>query len=300
MAASPKPAEPGADHEVVWHDDCAVFRIRRARSLNALTKPVLEALSACLDEVEARDLPALVIVGEGEKAFCAGTDLAELTTLSDEARHAKTRYARELLVRLHRSKVVSVAAVNGLAFGGGMELALACTFRIAAPHASFALPEVKLGVFPVYGGTQFLPAVVGQARAVDIMITGRTIDCAEALSIGLVSRVAVPGGAPAVGGAAQALLASQAALAAATAAPLPRMSADELVSQAIALARTVTCWSRVAVGAIRASVQAAGPVVTDAGLAAEEAQSQRVMASEDGKEGVRAFVEKRPPVFRNR
>lgn len=299
MAEAQKPAESGADHEVVWHDDCAVFRIRRPRSLNALTKGVLEALSACLDEVEKRGVPALVIVGEGEKAFCAGTDLAELTTLADAARHAKTRYARELLVRLHRSKVVSVAAVNGLAFGGGMELTLACTFRIAAPHATFALPEVKLGVFPVYGGTQFLPAVVGQARAVDIMITGRTVDCAEALSMGLVSRVAVPGGAPAAGGAAEQLLSAHAALAASGTAPA-RMPAEELVGQAIALARTVTCWSRVAVGAIRASVEAAGPVVTDQGLAAEEAQSQRVMASEDGKEGVRAFVEKRPPVFRNR
>jgi enoyl-CoA hydratase len=299
MAEASKPADTGADHELTWHEDCAVFRIRRPRSLNALTKGVLEALSACLDEVEARGVRALVIVGEGEKAFCAGTDLAELTTLTDEARHAKTGYARRLLVRLHRSKVVSVAAVNGLAFGGGMELALACTFRIAAPHATFALPEVKLGVFPVYGGTQFLPAVVGQARAVDLMITGRTVDCAEALAMGLVSRVAVPGGVPAVAGAAQSVLAAQAALAA-TGAPPARMGGEELVAQAIALARTVTCWSGVAVDAIRASVQAAGPVVTDEGLAAEEAQSQRVMASEDGKEGVRAFVEKRPPVFRNR
>lgn len=299
MTDSQKPAGAHPEHEVAWHEDCAVFRIRRGRSLNALTKGVLEALSSCLDEVEARGVPALVIVGEGEKAFCAGTDLAELTTLSDDARHAKTRYAREMLVRLHRSKVVSVAAVNGLAFGGGLELALACTFRIAAPHATFALPEVKLGVFPVYGGTQFLPAVVGQARAVDMMITGRTVDCAEALSMGLISRVAMPGGAPAAGSAAAALLAEQAAASASGAAPA-RMSADELLAQAIALARTVTCWSRLAVDAIRTSAAAAGPVVSDAGLAAEEAQSQRVMASADGKEGVRAFVEKRAPVFRNR
>lgn len=292
MADAQPRDDAGPEYETLWSDDCAVFRILRARRLNALTKGVLEGLSACLDEVEARGLPALIVVGEGERAFCAGTDLAELTTLSTEARHAKTRYARELLVRLHRSKVVSVAAVNGLAFGGGLELALACTFRIAAPHASFALPEVKLGVFPVYGGTQFLPAVVGQARAVDMMITGRTVDCAEALSMGLVSRVAVPGGTPAVGRAAEAAIA-----AAEGAVPMPN---GELVEQAKALARSVSCWSRVAVDAIRTCVQAAGPVVSDAGLAAEEAQSQRVMASEDGKEGVRAFVEKRPPVFRNR
>lgn len=278
------------EFHVDWRDDVAVFTIRRAAKLNALTKSVLEGLSGCLDELERRGVPALVVVGEGEKAFCAGTDLAELTGMADEARHAKTRYARALLVRLHRSPVVSVAAVNGLAFGGGMELAMACTFRVAAPHATFALPEVKLGVFPVYGGTQFLPALVGGPRAVDLMITGRTLDCAEALSMGLVSRVASVSG-PVAGSAAERALA--------TAGGVP-MKAAALVEQAIALARSVTCWSRVAVGAIRASVDAAGPVVTDAGLAEEERQSQRTMASEDGKEGVRAFVEKRAPVFRHR
>lgn len=291
--AEAQPIEGAAvEHETQWLDDCAVFRILRARRLNALTKGVLEGLSACLDEAESRGVRALIVVGEGERAFCAGTDLAELTTLTNEQRDAKTRFARQLLVRLHRSKVVSVAAVNGLAFGGGLELALACTFRIAAPHATFALPEVKLGVFPVYGGTQLLPAVVGQARAVDLMITGRTVDCAEALAIGLISRVATPGGEPAVGSAAAAVIA-----AAAGAAPLP---GDELVAQARQLAGSVTCWSQVPIDAIRACVEASGPVVTDAGLLAEEAQSQRVMGSEDGKEGVRAFVEKRPPVFRNR
>lgn len=288
-AAQPHPPETSADFETEWFDDCAVFRILRARKLNALTKGVLEGLSACLDAVEARGVRALVIVGEGEKSFCAGTDLAELTGLTTQQRDAKTRYARDLLVRLHRSKVVSIAAVNGLAFGGGLELALACTFRIAAPHARFALPEVKLGVFPVYGGTQFLPAVVGPARAVDIMITGRTVDCAEALAIGLISRVAGSDGQPSLSPSAIAIgLASG---------PMP---SAKLVEQALVLARSVTCWSQVAVNAIRACVDASGTDVSDEGLASEDVQSKIVMASEDGREGVRAFVEKRPPVFRHR
>lgn len=290
---SAQPNEAVADHETVWLDDCAIFRIRRARKLNALTRGVLEGLAACLDAAEARGVRALVVVGEGEKAFCAGTDLAELTGLTTEARETKTRFARDLLVRLHRSKIVSIAAVNGLAFGGGLELALACTFRIAAPHATFALPEVKLGVFPVYGGTQFLPKVVGPARAVDMMITGRTVDCAEALAMGLVSRVAGTDGKPAVSPAAI----DTGRTLAATAGP---MSADRLVDQALLLARSVTCWSQVAVNAIRACVEASGTEVTDEGLASEDVQSKIVMASEDGREGVRAFVEKRPPVFRHR
>lgn len=284
---------PAAEHETVWHDDCAVFRILRARKLNALTRNVMQGLSDCLDEAERRGVRALVIVGEGEKAFCAGTDLAELKGLDNAARVAKNRYARDLLVRLHRAKLVSVAAVNGLAFGGGLELALACTFRIASPHATFSLPEVKLGVLPVYGGTQFLPKVVGPARATDMMITGRTVDCTEALTMGLISRVAGSDGQPSVS--LSAISAGRAL--AATAGPL---SADRLVEQALLLARSVTCWSQVAINAIRACVEASGTEITDEGLASEDVQGGVVMASEDGREGVRAFVEKRPPVFRHR
>ena len=290
MTASTPPA---AEHETVWFDDCAVFRILRARKLNALTRNVMQGLSDCLDEAERRGVRALVIVGQGEKAFCAGTDLAELKGLDSEARANKNRYSRNLLVRLHRSRIVSVAAVNGLAFGGGLELALACTFRIAASHATFSLPEVKLGVLPVYGGTQFLPKVVGPARAVDMMITGRTVGCAEALAMGLISRVAGTDGRPSVDP-----TAIGAGLAVAAAAgPLP---AERLVEQALELARSVTCWSQVAVNAIRACVEASGTEVSDEGLASEDAQGAIVMASEDGREGVRAFVEKRPPVFRHR
>src|SRR5690606_41254620 len=103
-------------------------------------------------------------------------------TLDAEPRIGKRTMARALLVRLSCSRLVSVAAVNGLAFGGGLGRAMACTLRIAAPHASFSLPEVKLGLLPAYAGTQFLPALVGKARALEIMMTGRTLDAREALA----------------------------------------------------------------------------------------------------------------------
>ncbi len=243
----------------------AVFRIERAAKLNAITRPVLAGLEACIDSLERDGARLLVITGEGERAFCAGTDLGELRGLDSEARLAKTAAARALLVRLARSKLVSVAAMNGLAFGGGLEIAMACTLRIAAPHATMSLPEVKLGLLPAYAGTQFLPAIVGKARALEIMLTGRVIDCAEAMSIGLIHRVAT--------------------------AELP------LIDQAIAFGEEVTCWSPTAVAWIRACTEAAGPEVTDAGLAIEDAAVRANFDSDDAREGVAAFLEKRAPRF---
>lgn len=243
----------------------AVFRIERPGKHNALTRAVLDGLAACLDELEARRARLLVVTGAGDRAFCAGTDLAELQGLSGEARMAKTVMARALLVRLSRSPVVSVAAINGLAYGGGLELAMACTLRIAAPGVSLSLPEVKLGLLPAYAGTQFLPALVGPARALEIMLTGRPVPADEALAIGLVHRVAA-GDAP-------------------------------LLDQAVAFGREVVRFSPTAVAAIRRCVAAAGPQVTDAGLAAEDAQVRATFDGPNAREGVAAFLEKRAPRF---
>lgn len=239
-------------------DDGAVFTIERPAKLNALTRPVLDGLAACLDALEADGGRLLVITGRGPKAFCAGTDLAELQGLDVEARQRKTMMARELLVRLSRSRLVSVAAVNGLAFGGGMELAMACTLRIAAPHATLSLPEIRLGLLPAYAGTQFLPALVGPARALEMMLTGRVVPADEALAIGLLHRLA-PVDAP-------------------------------LLEAALGFGREVVRFSPSAIDAIRACVAAAGPGVTDAGLAEEDRQVRAVFDGPDAREGVAAFL----------
>ena len=246
----------------------AVFRIGRAAKLNALTRPVLEGLAATLDALEGRGARLLVVTAEGERASCAGTDLAELQGLDGDARMAKTAMARELLVRLSRSPVVSVAAVNGLAFGGGLELAMACLLRIVAPHATLSLPEIRLGLLPAYAGTQLLPAIVGPARALEIMLTGRALAAEEALSIGLVHRIAAPG--------------------------VP------LLDQALAFGREVVRWSPDAIAAIRRCVAAAGPTMSDAGLAVEDAEVRAVFDGPDAREGVAAFLEKREPRFGGR
>ena len=263
-----------ADTSTVAHFDVehladgAIFRLTRPRKLNSITKPILEGLATCLDDLEAGGGRFLVVIGEGERAFCAGTDLAELQGMPMEAANAKNRMARQLFFRLSQAPVVSVAALNGLAYGGGLELAMACMFRIAAPHADMSLPEIKLGVLPTYGGTQFLPAIVGAPRALDLMLTGRPVSAEEALSMGLINRIAEPG------------------------APL--------LDQAIALARSVTQYSQVAIDCIRRCVAASGPKVTENGLAVEDEEARRILRSEDAREGVSAFLEKRAPSFRNR
>lgn len=265
----PSEAVEDAPHFTIdWLEDGAVFTLRRPRKLNSVTRQILDGLSHCLDELEKRKGRLLVITGEGEKAFCAGTDLAESSKLSRADGEAKNDFARALFFRLSCAKVISVAAVNGLAFGGGMELAMACLFRIVAPHADMSLPEIKLGVLPTYGGTQFLPALVGQPRALDIMLTGRRVGAVEALALGLATRLAE--------------------------------GEASLVDQALAFARSITCYSQVAIDCTRACVDAAGPQVTEAGLEAERAQVAIVIESEDSKEGVRAFLEKRAPVFKHR
>lgn len=259
---------PSADYHIENLPDGAVLRWTRPAKLNALTKPMLLALSALLDDLETRGARVLVIVGEGDKAFCAGTDLAETQVMPKPERLDKSEMARRLFARLSRSKVVSVAAMNGLAFGGGLELAMACTLRLAKPHVTVSLPEIKLGLLPAYGGTQFLAALVGKSRALEIMLTGRVVQLAEALAMGLVHR------------------------------PCPADA--DLVAQALLFAREVTRFSQPAINGIRECVEAAGPDVSDEGLAVEDAVVRRVFASDDAQEGVAAFLEKRPPNFQNR
>jgi enoyl-CoA hydratase len=258
----------GSDFTLDWQGECGFFRLTRPAKRNAITKAILDGLEACCDDLDAGRRRALVITGDGDRAFCAGTDLQESAALGAEASLAKTERARNLIVRIHRASWTSIAALNGLAYGGGCELALACTFRVAAPGVRMAFPEIKIGVFPAYGGTQLLPALVGQSRALDLMLTGRAVDAQEALALGLVDRVVAD---PAL-----------------------------LLDEATALAKAVLVHSQFAIDRIRRCVAAAGPVVTDEGLALEAQAFEDVMKSEDAKEGVLAFLEKRRPKFKHR
>ena len=170
-------------------DEFAVITLNRPDALNALSFELIHDLNAKFDEVASSDARALIITGAGSKAFCAGADIKELfgRTLMQQKQGGDLGQAT--FAKLDTLPIPSVAVINGYAFGGGMELALACTFRLATPNAKMGTPEIKLGLIPGYGGTQRLPRVVGEPRALEMVMTGRTVDAKEAHGIGLVNRI---------------------------------------------------------------------------------------------------------------
>lgn len=250
-------------------NDIQLFRLNRPAKLNSLTKPMLLGLQDLLDAMEEGGAGrALIIIGEGEKSFCAGTDLGEIQGMAAQDRLTKNKLARQLMFRLSQSTVLSFAALNGLAYGGGLELAMGCTFRIALPHVRLSLPEIKLGLIPAYGGTQFLPPLVGRDRATEMMLTGRAVLADEALQIGLITRLA---------GTEQGLL-----------------------QQAVCFAQEITQFSQPAIDAVRACVAVSSDSVTQAGLDVEDQHVRQVFYTDDASEGVQAFLEKRAPRFNHK
>ena len=204
----------------------------------------------------------MIITGSGERAFCAGTDLFERESLSED----------EIRTKSDRARVpfgLNAQEMNGwLHYGGGLELALACVFRIAAPHAACSLPEVKIGLIPGYAGTQLLPAVVGPSRALDMMLTGRAVASDEALLMGLINRIAD--------------------------------NETPLLNQAVDYLASINQYSKIAINSIRECAAAAQATLSDEGLALERDHVIEVGKSEDAAEGVAAFREKRPAVFNHR
>lgn len=170
-------------------DGVAVLTINRPQALNAMNRQVLDKLSALLSDIEADDnIDVLIFTGAGEKSFVAGADINELATRS--VRDGLDARMQRLYGRVAEFSKPTIAAVNGYAFGGGNELALACDIRICSTNAQFALPETGLGIIPAAGGTQRLARLVGLGRAVDMILTGRRMDAATALTAGLVTEVA--------------------------------------------------------------------------------------------------------------
>ncbi|HWZ66625.1 MAG TPA: enoyl-CoA hydratase/isomerase family protein [Stellaceae bacterium] len=165
-------------------DELALVRLDRPEVLNALNFDLLRDLGAALDQVAGSDARALLITGTGERAFCAGADVKELIGRSLEAARRGAAFGQAIFAKLDTLPIPSIALINGYAFGGGLELALACTFRLAARTARLGLPEIKLGLIPGYGGTQRLPRLIGEARALEMILTGRAVTAEEALQIG--------------------------------------------------------------------------------------------------------------------
>jgi enoyl-CoA hydratase len=233
--------------------------------LNLVTGEMMERLDAALDEIAGDgDVRAVVVTGAGTRAFCAGSDVKEFEELAGRVAQGKLLYEKYVYRRLAECPVPTIAAIEGDALGGGLELALCCDLRIASVRARLGMPEVRLGVIPGSGGTQRLPAVVGPARAKEMILVGELISARRAEEIGLVNAVVAEGD----------------ALAAAT-----------------DMAQRIAQRGPVAVREAKRLIERARDLDLDAGLAAELDASDRVFAGQDMLEGARAFFAKRPPEF---
>jgi len=247
----------------------AIIALDRPAVLNAIDVQMRRELHTAFETLRQDDgVGAVVLTGTGQRAFSAGMDLREFAALSSQNTVSEMRRFRweqgEGIAQLDKPVI---AAVNGLAVGGGVELALMCDIIFAADTASFSLAEVKRGLIPGNGGTQRLSRRVGKARALDMILTGRTVSASEALAIGLAEYV---------------------------------VAASELMEQAVRTAALVSSHSPLATRAAKASIHRGAELSLVNGLELERDIACLLYTSEDAREGPRAFIEKRAPVWRNR
>jgi enoyl-CoA hydratase/carnithine racemase len=230
---------------------------------NAWNKATTGEFQSVVDELEKdRDIRAVILTGAGEKCFSAGFDVTDAANAPETS-----PMARALWTRIDRFTKPVIAAINGYALGGGLELALACHFRIMTddPRVTVGLTELNLGIIPGWGGTQRLPRLVGRARAMDMILFSKRVGPREALEMGLVNQLSQPG---------------------------------ELMADALELARKLTERPPIALGCVLRAISAGEYGGMDAGLKAEAEGSARVRETRDRIEGFNAFLEKRKPVFK--
>ncbi len=252
--------------ELTRVEEFALITLNRPDALNALSFALIADLGRAFDEIAKSDARALLITGAGTRAFCAGADIRELTGRSLAAQKQDAEAGQAVFAKLDKLPMPSMAIINGYAFGGGLELALACTFRIATKNAKMGLPEIKLGLIPGYGGTQRLPRAVGEARALDMIMTGRTVDAEEAARIGLVHR----------------------------------LIEGDAVAQGVAYAREFACYSLPVLGFAREAVRRALDNPVAEGLRIEANLSTLAFQTADAAEGMDAFTAKRKPQFKDK
>jgi enoyl-CoA hydratase len=169
--------------------EVGVLTINRPSKLNALNIQVHRELKACLSELQNANLKGLILIGEGEKAFIAGADIAEMKPMANGEAEAFAELGQQVTLLMESLPFPTIAAVNGFALGGGFEMAMSCDFIFASKNAVFGLPEVKLGLIPGFGGTQRLARIVGERRAKELMFSGRNVTCEEAKGLGIVLEV---------------------------------------------------------------------------------------------------------------
>ena len=241
----------------------SVLSLNRPDALNALNEATLRELHVAFEEVERTDSRALIITGTGGKAFCAGADVKELMGRTLKQQRNGIEYGQSVFRKLETLAIPSIAAIDGFAFGGGLELALACTFRIATEKSSLGLPEVKIGLIPGYGGTQRLPRLIGQSRALEMIMTGKSVSSTEALGLGLINRLVI----------------------------------NNVIDESIKFAQNFSRHSLLTLQFAREAILRSTDYTIDQGLQAEADLISLAFQSKDSIEGMRAFIEKRKPTF---
>lgn len=246
-------------------DGIGLLTVNRPEKLNALNTLTVDELQDALERIKAdRTARVLIITGAGEKAFVAGADISEFVDISLGQGLEFCRKGQGVLSGLDSLGIPSIAAVNGLALGGGCELAMACTLRIASDNAKFGLPELGLGVVPGYGGTQRLARMIGKSRALWLMLTGEMMNAEEAVRTGLVNMV---------------------------------VDRADLLDRAFSIAKTIKEKGPLAVRNTLIAVRYGTETDLETGLMIEAAMTNLALASKDKEEGVRSFFEKRKPAF---
>jgi enoyl-CoA hydratase len=243
-----------------------LIRLNRPQVLNALSNRLMEELEAALDAFEADDAIGAIVLTGNERAFAAGADIKEMKDKSFMEAYLGD-FITKTWERTAQCRKPVVAAVAGFALGGGCELAMMCDFIIAAENAVFGQPEITIGIIPGAGGTQRLARFVGKSKAMEMVLTGRRMDAAEAERCGLVSRI---------------------------------VKVEELVEEAVKTAEKIASFSRPAVYMAKEAVNRAFETSLSEGILFERRIFHAAFATEDQKEGMGAFAEKRPPNFKNR
>ncbi len=249
-------------------DRIAIITIDHA-PVNALNNTVLDELTGAVDEIVADpNVKAAIITGAGQMAFVAGADINEFTKLTTpESAREFIAKGQSTFNKIENSPKPFIAAINGVALGGGMELALACHMRIAGDRVRLGQPEINLGIIPGWGGTQRLTRIVGPAKASELILTGDTFTAQEAYRLNLVNKV-VPGG--------------------------------EVLKTAKDLAKKIVSKGAVAIAAAMDAISKARDAELNAGLAVEAGNVVKLVSTEDAKEGITAFLTKRQPVFKDK
>ncbi len=248
--------------------EVATVTLNRPKVLNALSAVVLDELEAVFNALAADPaVRVILLTGAGEKAFAAGADISELAAIPHDDGEASALRGQAVLRRIETCGKPVIALVNGFALGGGCELVLACTLRIASENAKFGQPEVKIGILPGYGGSQRLPRLIGPSAALKMILTGAPIDAAEALRLGLADEVV----------------------------PL-----DQLLARGDELARQILAVAPATVGASIEAVQKGADLPLEEALALEARLFGVMCRTEDKTEGTGAFLAKRAPVWTGR